>query len=218
MRNAGTRARLGSVAATLVLAGAACLGQEWEVNGLAGGSAHRNLDLTNRFGSAQTGFANGVVFGVSLVQHYYDHISGEIRWTCQRSDLMLASGGAAEKFRGSAHALHYDWHFYARPRKAPLRPFLAAGAGLKNYRGTGVERAYQPLSQFALLTRTTEWKPLISVGGGVKVRLSQRWSLTAELRDYLTPFPREVIVPVGGASLDRWVHDLVPTVGLGIRF
>jgi len=212
------RVRLGLAAATLVLAGAACLGQEWEVNGLAGGSVYRNLGLANRFGSAQAGFATGPMYGASVVQHYYDHMSGEIRWAYQRGDLRLASSGTVEKFRGSSHAFHYDWHFYASPRKAPVRPFLAVGAGFKNYRGTGLERAYQPLSQFALLTRTTEWKPLISVGGGVRVRLGQRCSLTAELRDYLTPFPRKVIVPLGGASLGRWMHDFVPSVGIGVRF
>jgi hypothetical protein len=207
-----------AVAAALLAAGAACLAQEWEVNGLAGGGAYRNVDLANRFGRATVGLTPGALFGASLVQHYYRYVSGEIRWAFQRSDLKAASGAETVKFRGSAHAIHYDWLIHTRPREAPLRPFFAAGAGFRNFRGTGAESAYQPLSQFALLTRTTEWKPLVSLGAGVRVRLSARISLAAEFRDYLTPFPRKVIEPVGGSSLDRWLHDFVPSLALGIRF
>lgn len=210
--------RLRSVAPVLLLAGAACLGQQWEVNGLAGGSAHLNPDISNRFGSATVGFTRGAVVGASLVQHYYRYISGEIRWVFQPSDLKVGSGGSLVKFDGSTHAIHYDWLIHAQPQDAWVRPFVAAGAGFKAYRGTGAEHAYQPLSQFALLTRTTEWKPLISVGGGLRVRLSERLSLAAEVRDYLTPFPKNVIVPVGGATLGGWLHDFVPSLALGIRF
>jgi hypothetical protein len=212
------RIPFGVVAAALLATSAACLAQEWEVNGLAGGGAYRNLAMANRFGQATVGFSPGALFGASLVQHYYRLVSGEIRWTFQRSDLKATSGAETVKFRGSAHALHYDWLIHTQPREAAVRPFFAAGAGFRNFRGTGTENAYQPLSQFVLLTRTTEWKPLVSLGGGVRVRLGQRFSLLAEIRDYLTPFPRKIIEPAGGASLDRWLHDLTPSLGLGVRF
>ena len=52
----------------------------------------------------------------------------------------------------------------------------------------------------------------------MRVRLSGRLWLAAEMRDYLTPFPKKVIAPVGGASLDRWLHDLAPSLALGLRF
>jgi hypothetical protein len=212
------RIRFWAVTVVLLLAGAACLAQHWEIDGLAGVGAYRNLDLANRAGSATVGFTPGALFGAALIQHRYRYVSGEIRYAFQRSDLKVSSGSAVEKFRGSTHAIHYDWLFHTQPRGAHLRPFLAAGAGFKNYRGTGTERAYQPLSQFALLTRTSEWKPLISLGAGVRVRLGKWASLAAEVHDYLTPFPSQVIAPVGGASLERRIHDFVPTLALGIRF
>jgi len=212
------RIRCTSIAAALLAAAAAGLAQQWEVNGLAGGGAYRNLDFANRYGPATVGLAPGALFGASLVQHYYRYVSGEIRWAFQRSDLKVASGGETVKFRASTHAIHYDWLIHTRPREVWVRPFFAAGAGFKQFRGTGAERAYQPLSQFALLTRTTEWKALLSLGGGVRVRLSGRISLAAEVRDYLTPFPSKVIAPVGGASLDRWLHNFVPSLALGLRF
>jgi hypothetical protein len=212
------RTHLRVAAVALATACAACLAQHWEVDGVVGGGAYGSADLANRYGRASAGLAPGALFGASLVQHYYRYVSGEIRWAFQRSDLKVASGAETVKFRGSTHAIHYDWLFHARPREAPLRPFLAAGAGFKQFRGTGAESAYQPLGQFALLTRTQEWQPLITLGGGVRVRLSRRFWLTGELRDYLTPFPKKVIAPVGGARLDRWLHDLAPSVALGLRF
>lgn len=212
------RIPLRAVAAVLLGAGAACLAQDWEVAGVAGGGAFRNLEMANRYGRATVGMTPGALLGASLIQHYYRYVSGEIRWTFQRSDLKVASGGETVKFRASAHAIHYDWLFHTQPRKAWVRPFLAAGAGFRQFRGTGVERAYQPLSQFALLTRTREWKPLLSLGGGVRLRLQGRIWLAAEVRDYLSPFPTQVIAPVGGASLERWLHDIVPSLALGVRF
>lgn len=212
------RIRLSLVAVAWLLGGAVCLAQNWEVAGLAGGGAYRGLSMANSSGRATVGFSAGALFGAALVQHRYRYASGEIRYAFQRSDLRASSGGEVAKFRGSTHAIHYDWLVHTQPRAATVRPFFAAGAGVKGYRGTGTERAYQPLSQFALLTRTTEWKPLICLGAGVRIRLSGRASLAAEFRDYLTRFPINVIAPVGGASLDRWLHDLVPSLALGIRF
>jgi len=50
----------------------------------------------------------------------------------------------------------------------------------------------------------------LSLGGPVLLRL--------EFRDYITPFPREVITPAMGAEIKGWLHDFVPTVGFGFKF
>ncbi len=54
---------------------------------------------------------------------------------------------------------------------------------------------YQPLSNFALLTQAQDLTPLVSAGGGVKIQLAPHVQLRAELHDYLTPFPKQVITP-----------------------
>jgi hypothetical protein len=38
------------------------------------------------------------------------------------------------------------------------------------------------------------------------------------VRDYITPFPSEVLVAVPPARLKGWLHDFVPMVGIGIVF
>jgi len=140
-----------------------------------------------------------------------------VRYTYLQSDLRLASGGTEVTFGGQAHAVHYDLVFHTR-RDAPVILFAAGGGGIKYYRGTGKEAAYQPLSDFAYLTKTQELKPLISAGGGVKFKISNRVYLRLEARDYITPFPQKVITPAPGNKISGWVHNIVPMVGIGYLF
>lgn len=201
-----------------LLLAACCAGQTWEAGALAGGGFYKEVSVSNSFGRGAAGLAPGPAFGGYLVQNLYKKLSGEIRYTFQRGDLRVTSGNVQATFRGVTHAIHYDWLLHTRRKGSSVRPFVAAGAGFKGFRGTGTETPYQPLGKLALLTRTSEWKPLISLGGGVAVRLA-RWAvLRAEFRDYLSPFPQKVIAPAGQADLNRWLHDFVPSVGVGLTF
>ena len=115
--------------------------------------------------------------------------------------------------------LHYDLVLHPRPRRgSKVLPFFAVGGGMKIYSGTGHEVAYQPLENIALLTKTHEIKPMISVGGGFKMILGQRLLLRAEVRDYITTFPRQVIVPLPGTKISGILNDFVPMVGISYVF
>jgi hypothetical protein len=201
-----------------LLLAACCAGQTWEAGALAGGGFYNEVSVSNSFGRGAAGLASGAAFGGYLVQNLYKNLSGEIRYAFQRGNLQVTSGNVRASFRGATHAIHYDWLLHTSNRGASLRPFLAAGAGFKGFRGTGTESPYQPLGKLALLTQTSEWKPLISLGGGVAVRLASWAVLRAEFRDYLTPFPQKVIAPAGQADLNRWLHDFVPSLGVGLTF
>jgi hypothetical protein len=85
---------------------------------------------------------------------------------------------------------------------------------VKIYSGTGTEQAFQPLSNIALLTKTKEVKPMVSVGAGVKVSLAKSVNLRLEVHDYLTPFPQNVIAPAQGSKVSGWLSDLVFMAGL----
>jgi hypothetical protein len=113
--------------------------------------------------------------------------------------------------------IHYDVLVHVKPAGSRIRLFLAAGAGARVFRGTGREAAYQPLQQFALLTKTQEAKPLVSLGAGVKAAVSPRLVLRVEFRDYISPFPTQVITPAIGSKLGGWLHDIVPFIGVAVR-
>ena len=59
---------------------------------------------------------------------------------------------------------------------------------------------------------------MISVGGGIKMLLGPRLVLRAEVRDYITTFPKEVIVPLPGTKISGWLNDIVPMVGISYIF
>ena len=78
--------------------------------------------------------------------------------------------------------------------------------------------AYRPLMEYAYLTRTQELKPMLTVGGGLKLRLGERILARLDFRDQITRFPRRIIAPAPGMTLGGWLHDFVPTVGLSWMF
>ena len=95
---------------------------------------------------------------------------------------------------------------------------VAIGGGVKVYGATGPDRAAQPLSNFLLLTRTRETKPVITPAFGVKIRIAPHVIFRAEARYFGSPRPEKVIAPAPGTAMKGWVHDIVPLIGIGGTF
>jgi len=188
--------------------------QKWEFGAGGGGSFYKSQTVTNGPVNGSAGFSKGFVATAILGQNLYRHLSGEIRYTYGRNDLALASGGAKVGFAGHSHAICYEFLIHSAPAGAKVRPYVAAGGGFKMYQGTGKEEKYQKLSNLAILTKTQEWKPLLTFGGGVKYRVSKRALLRVEFRDYFTQFPKQVIAPNRGSKVGGWIHNFVPMAGL----
>ncbi|MBZ5586781.1 MAG: hypothetical protein LAQ30_32260 [Acidobacteriia bacterium] len=199
----------------LIAAAPACFAQQWEFGAGAGGSFLTGAPVTASAGSATAGFKPGAAFGVFFGQDLYRRVSGEIRYGFIMSDLRLQGGGQEATFAGQSHVLHYDILLHTIRGDNRKEFFAAFGGGMKIFRGTGKETAYQPLMQYALLTKSQAVEPMVSVGGGVKFAIAPRVSLRLEVRDYITPFPKDVIAPAAGAKIGgTLLHDIVPMVTL----
>ncbi|HSW50338.1 MAG TPA: hypothetical protein VLH09_09200, partial [Bryobacteraceae bacterium] len=135
---------------------ALALAQEWELGVSGGFGFSRNPTVTNAAGSGKAGFKPGLTAGAVAGNDLYERISGEMHYLYRVGNLKVTGGGQQANFSGEAHLVHYDLLYHAADRDARVRPFLAGGGGIKVYRGTGGERAYQPANTFALLTRTQE--------------------------------------------------------------
>jgi len=207
-----------SVFTALVIIAPACFAQKWEVGGIAGGGFSSGLTVSNDLAAASTGLANGLGFGAVLGQNLYPRISGELGYTYHFSDLQISGSGQSASFSGVTHSMYYDIQVHGRATRSRWQPFAAAGGGVRVFRGVGTETPYQPLSSFALLTKTQQWMPMVTFGGGVKCAIAPRVRLRFEIRDYLTRFPTQVIAPAPGAHLSGWLHDFVPMAGITFVF
>ncbi|MBI4876253.1 MAG: hypothetical protein HY822_16580 [Acidobacteria bacterium] len=188
--------------------------QKWEFGAGGGGSFYKSQTVTAGSASGRAGFANGFVATAYLGHNMYRHVSGEIHYAFGKNDLQLTSGGAKAAFAGQSHAVFYEFLVHSAPVGAKVRPFVAAGGRVKMYPGTGPEVTDTDLSHLAQLTKTQEWKGLLTFGGGVKIQASKRTALRIEFRDFLTQFPNRVITPNRGAKVGGWIHDFVPIIGL----
>lgn len=211
-----------SVSILLAAFAAAGVAQSWEIGGVAGGSLNSSVTSKAASGStpageATAGFTKGMIFGGYLGQNMYKHVSGEIHYAYVKNNLRLQGPGQEVTFGAESHAVYYDVLLHSAAKKTQW--FAAIGAGMKIFRGTGQENAYQPLNQFAYLTKTQELKPLLSVGAGVRHFVGKRTVLRVEVRDYITPFPTKVLAPAGNAKFSGSVlHNIVPSVGIGYLF
>ena len=203
----------------LVLTAVAAAGfaQQWEFGGGGGGSFLNSVAVSGPSGSATAGFQTGAALGGYVGYSQSRLLGGELAYAYLQSNLSLKSGGSSASFSGSSHVIHYDLLFKTTRNKGKVQLFAAVGGGMKIFRGTGTEAAYQPLSQYGYFTKTQALKPMASVGGGVRIALTKRVFLRAEFRDYITAFPEEIITPPVGMKYGKLLHDLVPMVSIAYQ-
>lgn len=203
---------------SLVALAPAALAQKWEVGVGGGGSFSTSDTFNNPAGNATAGFSHGPAVSAWLGDNVSNLIGGELRYDYERTDLKLSSGGTNVTFGGHTNAVHYDFLLHFAPTEAKIRPFIAGGAGIKLFSGTGSEQAFQPLSGIALLTKTNQIEPVVSVGGGVKFSLAKNVLMRMEVHDYLSPFPKNVIAPTQNSKVSGWLSDFVVMAGLSFGF
>lgn len=211
--------RIAVLTATAVLMfSPAAKAQKWEFGGGIGASYTPTNTITNGSASADVGAQTNVAGAIWLSNSVGNHWGGDVRLGYSRGDLQLSSGATKATFASEAYTLHYDFQYHFTPVASRVRPYLAAGGGIKYYRGTGNQVLVQPLSQFALLTNTTQLKPMLSLGAGLKVKLTDHVGLRLEVHDYLTAIPQDIIVPNVGSKISGWRQEIVPMIGISYLF
>jgi hypothetical protein len=192
--------------------------QQWEFGAAGGYSTAPAIPVTAPTGTATTGIAPGGAFSVFLGLSEGRHWAGEARFGYLMGDLRIQSGAASTTFSAASQVAHYDLILHTGSGSR-FQLFGAVGGGVRWFEGTGEEAAYQPLMQYAYLTKTSTMKPMASLGGGVKFAITKKVLLRIEFRDYITGFPTELITPAVGATFGSSIlHDLVPMAGLSYGF
>jgi hypothetical protein len=199
----------GLIAGTM---GPAAFGQRFEVGGGGGVSFYNKRTVTGPSATVDAAFKPGYSFNGYLGQ-LGNKLGGELRYSYASNEMELSSGGKSFTMSGRTQAVHYDLAFYFNDKKAKVRPYVLAGGGMKQYTGTGGASIMQPFISAVVLTNTSEWKPLVTAGGGIRVVLNPKLHLRAEVLTYMTQVPTKIITPVLG-KLDGWYFDIVPSINL----
>jgi hypothetical protein len=203
----------------LLACGFCAYAQQWEVGGIGGASFLNTVSVsTPTAGSATAGFSPGVVLGAFVGQRLNTHWSGELRYEFFDTNLKLSGDGSSASFSGLAHAIHYDLIYHTGRRDSRTQFFVAAGGGMKVFVGTGLQEAVQPLSQFGYFTQTHQVKAMASVGGGLTYKLTDKLSFRAEIRDFISAFPTNVIAAPPGVTYGKVLENIVPMVGICYLF
>lgn len=201
---------------SLLLAGGLCQAQ-WEIGAFGGFAKDIGVKVENSSISADAGFKPAPIVGVRAGQTI-NRLGGEVTYLYRFGAAQLKGNGQTAEFDAEQHLITADflWHF--NDKEAKVRPFLVFGGGARVIRGIGVEHAYQPLSQLAVLTKTTEVNYTGDVGLGVKVRFGKIYHFRAEFRDYIGPGSAEVIAISPGAKKTGVLNDLMGLVGISFIF
>lgn len=205
--------------AALVLVQPAQAEPEFEIGGLGLISAYSSNNVSGAGGnsaslSGDVGFSAGFFLGQTMA----DRWGGEFRYTFFKNDFTLDLGSDNGKLNGQSHAIHYDVLYYFSDPDARIRPYVAGGFGIKNYRGTGDADPFQPGSDLALLTATSQTKPAGDFGAGVKFRVGKSAFFRVEFRSFVTGIPEKVLTPAAGAKIDGLMWQWAPMFGFSWTF
>jgi hypothetical protein len=117
--------------AVLTLCATACLAGERELGGSFGYGFYRAGTIFAPGGRAEAAIRSRFTAGVVLGHDLYEYVSGEIRYVYQDGHPSLRAGPVKTDMQGQSHAITYDLLFHLKDRRRRLRPFFAAGAGVK---------------------------------------------------------------------------------------
>ena len=179
-------------------------------------STYTKVDVDGRSSTGRVGPGFGPSGGFVLGQTMgaRGRWGGEFSYIYFKNDLKLEGNGESVEFGAQSHAVHYDVLYYLSGKNAKVRPYVAAGFGVKVYQGTGSEEPFQPLTDLALLTKSSEAMPTGDFGAGVKIQMGKNWFFRIEFRDYISGIPRKVIAPAPGADIDGILHHWAPFFGI----
>lgn len=201
----------------IFLSGAA-LAQPYEVGATVGYGIYHDGTIFSADGTANAGIRNRFAAGILLADEFSKYVSAEFDYLYHDGHPFLDAPGVKSDIQGNSDALTMSLLFHFKPRESRWRPFLAGGAGAKEYVIAGPEPFPQPIPQIASLTTNDVWKTVFTLGGGVQFRLIPHMELRAEFRDYITTFPRQEIVPAPHNTARGIFEQFTPLFGIGYSF
>src|ERR1051326_8209353 len=120
-------------------------GQQREIGANIGYGFYRNGTIYSSGTSAQAGMRNRFAAGIDLGYEFSRYVSGQFSYLYQDGHPFLQTPGVKADIQGQSHALTLEVLFHLKPRDHWWRPFIAGGAGAKDYVVAGPVTFPQPI-------------------------------------------------------------------------
>jgi hypothetical protein len=210
----------------LILSASVCLAQRWEIGGVGGYAWYHDATITYPAGSASIGIAPKGGIGAIFGENLYKYIGGEVRWMYIWGQPRIRANGLEVTRPGFSNVIHYDFLIHTAPQEAKLRPFFAAGAGVRIYSirdRSDFDQILLPgpnqnLGPFLFQKSRNETEALISAGGGLKYVVTHGLQVRLDFRAYMTPTPSDLFRPRGQFATHGWIYSFVPSLGVSYLF
>jgi opacity protein-like surface antigen len=166
---------------SLLFAAGIASAQVLEVGASGGPSLLSNRTLVRAGDSlldpGQIDLDNGFQLAFRMTLNTYRFMGHEVGYAYNRTNLLLVDQRTA--YGMAAHQGFYDLLVYALPEGSKVRPFIAGGGQFTNFvfPGTSVSSGGGKM-KFGL-----------NYGFGVKTRVTEKWLVRVDFRQYATPKP-----------------------------
>ncbi len=190
------------------------MAQKWEAGAGGGASFYNTKQVQGPDGAVNAKFKPGAGFTAYLGQTG-NRVGGEIRYTMMFNNMELTggSGGAKSSLSGRSQSVGYNLLIYTNGKDSKTRGYILAGGGMKQYTGTGSSAVLPAFFRTAVLTETSQWKPMVTAGVGVSMKAGEKSRIRAEFLVQGTETPTEVITPVMG-NMSGWYFSFSPMVSI----
>jgi opacity protein-like surface antigen len=151
-------------------------------------SAGKSIINSKELGSGYS-LDDGFRLAFRLTINNWTYFGQEFGYAYNRTHLISGSGAQEQDLGGMAiHQGHYNLVAYALPEGKIVRPFVTGGGHFSNFVPPGASAAQgQGSNKFGF-----------NYGGGVKVRVGEKWQVRFDLRQFVTGKPFGQFFPVSG--------------------
>jgi hypothetical protein len=135
-----------------ILFAATAFAQQYELGADIGYGIYHNGTIFSSAGTAEAGIRNRFAAGIVFGDEFSPYVSAEFQYLYHDGHPFLQAPGVRTDIQGNSEALTYNLLFHFKTREHRWRPYLAGGAGGKEYVIAGPEPFPQPIPQIASLT------------------------------------------------------------------
>jgi opacity protein-like surface antigen len=177
--------RTSFVAALLLCASSMLYGQSAEFAVSGGQSQLADKELGSGYA-----LDNGFRLGFRLTLNTWNFFGQEVGYAYNRTKLVYQEAGQEQEIGGMAiHQGNYNLLAYATPEGSRFRPFATGGVHFSNFVPPGASAQYgQGSTKFGF-----------NYGGGLKVKVGDRFQVRFDYRQFVTGKPLGNYFPVSGS-------------------